>query len=194
LQRAKELAPDDASVAARINAAQVQRREFAQRCNAGDDGPALAACEAALLENAPDEFDLTRRIAILQQSRNQPSQALDAFMAANKLRRGDRSVALAIVALTDSTGRKDAAALAARGSSLLTLGRAREAAAALRQAQTLAPGLPGLGAQLAAAEQRARQERPEIAPEAGSAATAVQTANVVPPRTYSNAASATRTH
>ena len=83
---------------------------------------------------------------------------MDAFIAANVLKQNDKSVALAIVALTDSTGRRDAMALAARGSSLLTLGRATEALQALRQAQALAPALPKIKAQVAQAEQAAREE------------------------------------
>jgi hypothetical protein len=67
-------------------------------------------------------------------------------------------VALAIVALTDSTGRRDALALAARGSSLLTLGRATEALQTLRQAEALAPALPKIRTEVAQAEQAAREE------------------------------------
>jgi hypothetical protein len=62
------------------------------------------------------------------------------------------------VALSDSTGRRDALALVARGSSLLTLHRASDALQALRQAEALAPGLPKLRTQIAQAEQAARAE------------------------------------
>ena len=101
---------------------------------------------------------LLRRRGILLQSLDEPDKALDAFIAANVLKQNDKSVALAIVALTDSTGRKDAMALAARGSALLTLGRATEALQALRRAEALAPALPKLKAQVAQAEQAARGE------------------------------------
>jgi hypothetical protein len=65
---------------------------------------------------------------MLLQGMNRADPALDAFIAAGLIRQDDKSVALAIVALTDSTGRNDSLALAARASSLRTLGRAGQAA------------------------------------------------------------------
>jgi tetratricopeptide (TPR) repeat protein len=128
------------------------------QCEGSADVAAVDACQAALLRGSPDEFDLLRRKGILLQSFGKPEQALDAFIAANVLKQDDKSVALVIVALTDSTGRRDALALAARGSSLLLLRRASEALQALRQAEALAPGLPKLRTQIAQAEQAARAE------------------------------------
>jgi hypothetical protein len=62
------------------------------------------------------------------------------------------------VALTDSTGRKDALGLAARGNALLLLDRPTEALRALRQAESLTASLPGIKAQLARAERGAKAE------------------------------------
>jgi Flp pilus assembly protein TadD len=137
---------------------------------------------------------------------DQPEQALDAFIAANVLAHDDKSVALAIVALTDSTGRKDAVALAARGTSLLTLGRAEEAVQTLHQAATLAPALPGIKAEVAQAEQAAHTAAKHQARTA-SAKPNTPTPNPPPittgprpvpigptPTTYSNDATAARTN
>jgi tetratricopeptide (TPR) repeat protein len=210
--RAATLSPGNKDIAARIETIQVQRRSLQQRCMTGDGEAALAACQSVLSRDAPDEFDVTRRIAILHQTANQSSRALDAYIAANSLRRGDKSVALAIVALVDSTGRSDAVALAARGSSLVTLGRAREAIASLKQAETLAPGLPDVANLMAAAERLLKQEermresqrvaaaaqRPAVAESKsseGAQGAAAQVAQVAPATaTYSNAAPASRSN
>ena len=210
--RAAALAPGNADIATRIESIQAQRRTLQQRCMSGDGEAALAACQVVLTKGAPDEFDVTRRIAILHQTANQPSKALDAYIAANSLRRGDKTVALAIVALVESTGRSDAIALAARGSSLVTLGRAREAIVALKQAEALAPGLPDVANQMAAATRLLKQEermrellriaaalqKPAIVESKsseGAAGAASQVAEVAPATvTYSNAAQASRSN
>jgi tetratricopeptide (TPR) repeat protein len=156
--RAASLLPADDGVKSKLAAAESQREGLVSQCEGNADAAAADACQAGLLRGSQDEFALLRRRGILLQSLDKPEQALDAFIAANVLKQNDKSVALAIVALTDSTGRRDAMALAARGSSLLTLGRATEALQALRQAQALAPALPKIKAQVAQAEQAAREE------------------------------------
>ena len=118
----------------------------------------MDACQAALLRGSPDEFALLRRKGILLQSFDKPEQALDAFIAANVLKQDDKSVALAIVALTDSTGRRDALALAARGSSLLTLHRASEALQAFAKRRRSRRRCRKSRTQIAQAEQAAREE------------------------------------
>jgi tetratricopeptide (TPR) repeat protein len=155
---AGSLLPGDEAVKSKLAVAESQRETLVSQCEGSADAAAVDACQAALLRGSSDEFTLLRRKGILLQSFDKPEQALDAFVAANVLRQDDKSVALAIVALTDSTGRRDALALAARGSSLLTLHRASDALQALRQAEALAPGLPKLRAQIAQAEQAARAE------------------------------------
>ena len=206
-QRAEGLLPGDEAVKSKLAAAETQRATLISQCQGGADAAAAAACQAALLPGSPDEPALLRRKGILLQSIDQPGQALDAFIAANALEHDDKSVALAIVALTDSTGRKDAVALAARGTSLLTLGRAEEAVQTLHQAATLAPALPGLKSEVAQAEQAARTAT-KHQPRTASAklntpatnppsATAVQrptTVAVPTPTTYSNDAVAARTN
>jgi predicted Zn-dependent protease len=196
--RAAQLAPNNTSIAAKLQALRSQRQAFLRRCTDGDGDAALQACMASLVKGAPDEFDITLRIAILQQSTNQPLQALDSYIAANSLRHGNKEVALAILALLDSTRRKDGVALAARGSSLVTLGRAGEAIAPLRQAYALAPDLPDIRKQLASAEALARAEsaRKEAQPRMLAArVTTEAVAEAVPePRSYSNAAPASRSN
>ena len=167
------LLPGDEVVKSKLAAAESQREALVSQCEGNADAAAADACQAALLRGSQDEFALLRRRGILFQSLDKPEQALDAFIAANVLKQNDKSVALAIVALTDSTGRRDAMALAARGSSLLTVGRATEGLQALRQAEALAPALPKIKAQVAQAEQAAREEakrqrRTVSAKEAGS--------------------------
>jgi tetratricopeptide (TPR) repeat protein len=157
-RRAQGIDPANAELPAKLASAQALRRTVAERCMSADGEAALAACQSILAKGAANEFELLRRIGVLQQSANQPSRALDTYIAANSLRRGDKAVALAIVALVDSTGRSDALALAARGSSLVTLGKVRDGIASLQQAQALTPGLPGIGDQVVAAERLLRQE------------------------------------
>lgn len=207
-QRAEGLLPGDEAVKSKLAAAETQRATLISQCQGGADAAAADACQAALLPGSPDELTLLRRRGILLQSMDQPEQALDAFIAANVLAHDDKSVALAIVALTDSTGRKDAVALAARGTSLLTLGRAEEAVQTLHQAATLAPALPGIKAEVAQAEQAARiaakhQARTASAKPNNNAntnnplpiTTGPRPVTVGPtPTTYSNDATAARTN
>ena len=134
-----------------------------------DGDAALGACQSILAKGAANEFELLRRIGVLQQSANQPSMALDTYIAANSVRRGDKAVALAIVALVDSTGRSDALALAS-----------------MRQAQALTPGLPGIGDQMAAAQRLLRQ--------ADRMRESHAVAAVAPSQTYSNLQPASRSN
>jgi tetratricopeptide (TPR) repeat protein len=161
--QAEQLAPGNTAIAARLQVAQAQHQANQTRCTEGVGDAALQACQSLLVKGAANEFDITVRVAILQQSTNQLAQALDSYIAANSLRPGDKSVALATLALLDSTQRKDPIALAARGDSLLTLGRGSEAVAPLRQAYALAPSLPGIEKKLAAAEAQARESQPRVA-------------------------------
>jgi tetratricopeptide (TPR) repeat protein len=177
-RRANALDPANADVATKMTAVQALRRSIEQGCMSEDGETALRACQSILARGAANEFELLRRIGVLQQAANQPAKALDTYIVANSLRRGDKAVSLSIVALVDSTGRSDALALAARGSSLVTLGKVREGIAALQQAQALTPGLPGISEQVTAAqrllrqEERMRDSQPIVA--------------AVPTRTYSN--------
>jgi tetratricopeptide (TPR) repeat protein len=155
-RHADSLTPGSEVVEARIAAAERRRQALLLRCQSGSGAEALEACDAALLRGADDEFTTDRRRGILLQSMNQPGPALDSYIAANVLKQDDKSVALAIVTLTASTGRKDALALASRGTSLLTLGHPAEAAVVLQQAKLLAPDLPGIETGLATAQGLAR--------------------------------------
>lgn len=152
------LPPGDEGIKLKLSAAEAQREGLAAQCQVSADAAAADACQAALLRGSTDEFTLLKRRGILLQSFDKPAQALDAFIAASVLKQDDKSVALAVVALTDSTGRKDALALAARGNALLLLDRPSEALRALKQAEALTPSLPGIKAQLAKAVQGARDE------------------------------------
>ena len=132
---------DHEAVNAKIAAAEAQRRTFVDTCETKTGDAALRACKSAWLAGAPDEGTVFRRRGMLLQADNQLSPALDAYVAAARLDPGDRSVALAIVSLSDSTGRQDALTLAARGRALVALGRPSEALVPLRQALRLAPDL-----------------------------------------------------
>jgi tetratricopeptide (TPR) repeat protein len=202
-QRAATAAPDSSLLAEKIAAARARREAAVAACNTDGGDSALRACDSALVRGADDEFAIHKRKAILLQSANQPSPALDSYIAAHLLRASDKAVALGIVTLSESTGRKDALTLAARGSALLALGRAIDALTPLKQALALAPGLTQVQAQLATAERLATAEaRRRIAmTQAQSAATtkaAVVTSSSLsanaPPRRYSNAGPPTRSH
>jgi len=193
--RASELAPNDTALSGKLQALASQRQALLKRCTDGDGDAALQACKSVLVKGAPNEFETTVRIALLQQSTNQASQALDSYIAANSLRHGDKGVALAILALLQSTQRKDAIALAARGSSLVTLGRAHEALAPLRQAKALEPELPDIDQQIKMAEALARtestvhKERPTQV-----AAVSAEAEAMVEPQDFSNVAEATHSN
>lgn len=168
-RHAGELQPGQESIKTKLAEAEAQRQALVTQCEGTADAAAADACQAALLHGTADEFVLLKRKGILLQSMDRSDPALDAFIAADVIKQDDPSVALAIVALTDSTRRKDALALAARGSALLTLNRPTESLEALQQAQTLAPALPGIKAQLARAQQASREE-PKRKPRLASAA------------------------
>jgi tetratricopeptide (TPR) repeat protein len=164
----------------KIAAAESQRQTLVAQCNGDSVDVALRACQLALLPGAGDEFALQRRRGILLQGMGQPSQALDAYIAASLLKSDDEAVSQAVVALTDSTGRKESVALVARGNALLTLKRGAEAVQAFKEAEASLPGLPGVEASLAAAEELARNEVQRSAA-ATAAATAKGTAAVTAP-------------
>ena len=202
-RRALELAPSDVSLQTRARDAETQRLALVAQCENGRDDAALRACEHALLRGASDEFSVQARKAILLQGMERPSQALDAYIAANLLKSDDTAVARGIVALTSSTGRNDALALAARGSALLTLGRGAEAVKALRQAQQLSPSLPDVRVHLAAAEKLAQAEARKRAEAETAAKAQADLVAAAPPkpdadtkqqRRYSNDGPASRSH
>ena len=127
-RRAQAVQPTNEAIKTRLADAESQRHGLVSICESTAGAASVDACQAALLHGAPDEFRLLKRKGILLQSMDRSDRALDAFIAADVIRQDDESVALAIVALTDRTGRKDALALAARRSALLTLARAEQAA------------------------------------------------------------------
>lgn len=161
--RAAQLAPTNSSIADKLQSARAQHQSLLQKCTDESGESALKACQTILSVGSPNEFDVRLHIALLLQSAHQPAQALDSYIAANSLQPGNKAIALAILALLDSTQRQDALGLEARGSSLLALGRTSEALIALRQAVALAPALPDVQKQLAAAEAQARAEAPVVA-------------------------------
>jgi tetratricopeptide (TPR) repeat protein len=157
-RHAAELSPENEQIKTKLTAAESQRQAFLARCESGTGVVAIEACQSALLPGTGDEFQIYKRKAILLQSIDRPEQALDSYIAANALKQDDKSIALAIVALTRSTGRQDAMALSALGSALLALGQATEAVSVLRQTQSLSPTLPGIESQLTTAERLARAD------------------------------------
>jgi hypothetical protein len=157
-RHAADVAPADASIKEKIVNAEAQRRTLLGQCQHDSADAALQACQLALLRGSSDEFSIHERKGILLQGMDKPSQALDSYIAANLLQSNNKSVALAIVALTGSTGRKDPLALLARGNALLTLDRGVEGLQALRQAQALSPALPDIKARIAVAEKMAKSE------------------------------------
>jgi tetratricopeptide (TPR) repeat protein len=143
------------SAADKIANAEAQRLLLLESCETGDGDSALRACEAAWLPGARDEAALFERRGYLLQLSGQLTGALDAYMAAARLRPADRSVAQAIVTLSDRSGRNDAATLSAQGQALLTLGRPTAALLPLRRALMLSPTLAEARSRLRIAERRA---------------------------------------
>ena len=155
---ARQLAPENATLTEKIAAADARRREEFNICM-NDSGPfALQACQSALAPGAVDEFAIRKRTGTLLQAADQPAAALHSYIAAGLLKQDDHSIALSIVTLSAGTARTDALTLAARGSALLTLGRALDALTPLHQALALSPDLPGVREQLATAERLAQEE------------------------------------
>ena len=191
------------AVNAKIAVAESQRQTFLDACETKAGDAARRACESAWLPGAPDEGVIFRRRGLLLQADNQPSPALDAYMAAARLDPGDRGVALAIVSLSGSTGRQDALTLAARGRALMTLGRASEALEPLRQALRLAPDLAEAKTELRLATASAgdRGGAPSVKtaalapqPSAVAAGTAAANSGVAAGRRYSNDAPVTQSN
>lgn len=187
-RRAHELNPGDAAIEQKIATIETQRRALLDTCRNDTGQSALQACQAALLPGSADELAVRKRIGILLQASNQPSAALDSYIAANMLQQGDRSVALAIIALSTSTGRKDALTLAARGSALLTVGRALDALAPLQQALALSPDLPEAKTQLVQAERLAKAQARKLAAGAATKPAGAMVAEATSRRRYSNTA------
>jgi tetratricopeptide (TPR) repeat protein len=188
---------------AKIAQAESQRHTFLDTCETKSGEAARQACESAFLPGAPDAVTVFRRRGLLLQADNQSSPALDAYMAAARLDPGDRSVALAIVSLSGSTGRQDALTLAARGRALMALGRASEAIEPLTQALRLAPDLADSKTQLrlakASGADRSGASSIKTAalvtqPIAVAASTAAVNARVAAGRRYSNDAPVTRSN
>ena len=145
---------------AKIALAESQRHTFLDACETKAGDAARHACESAWLPGAPDEVTVFKRRGLLLQADNQLSPALDAYMAAARLDPDDRSVAQAILSLSDSTGRQDALTLAARGRALIALGRPSEAREPLLQALRLAPDLAEAKNQLRIAKETPAGDRP----------------------------------
>jgi tetratricopeptide (TPR) repeat protein len=162
------------SVKDKIANAEAQRLILLETCQTQDGDAASAACEAAWLPGAPDEAALFQRRGFLLQSTGQLTSALDAYMAAARLRPADRGVAGAIVTLSESTGREDAATLSAKGQALLTLRRPRAALAPLRRALKLSPTLADARAHLKLAEREAVEKTVTVAGDTDEAATSLQ--------------------
>jgi tetratricopeptide (TPR) repeat protein len=121
--RAATIQSADEALKGKTAAAESARQAFVSRCLGETGDAALAACDQGLRHGARDEFAIYQRRGVLLQAVDQPSRALDAYIAAAMLQPADRSVAQAIVALTDSSGRQDAVALSAQATALGTLGR-----------------------------------------------------------------------
>ena len=191
-RRASDLGGDPTVIQSKITAANTQRQALLTDCQSLVGAGALQACRAALLPGAEDEFLIRKRNGVLLQAANRPEEALNEFIAASSIRHDDQAVALAVVALSASVQRKDAAAMAALGAAQLTLGKPQAAVGPLRQAQALAPGIPDIHARLAMAERLAKGV-PKPAAQLGEAATPVPVLQQLEPavvpertRTYSN--------
>ncbi|HEX4377577.1 MAG TPA: tetratricopeptide repeat protein [Steroidobacteraceae bacterium] len=127
--KAAGILPADETLKGKTAAAESARQTFVNRCLGEKGDAALAACDQGLRHGARDEFAIYQRKGVLLQAVDQSARALDAYIAAAMLEPGDRAVAQAIVALTDSSARQDPVALTARNTALQTLGRGQQSIA-----------------------------------------------------------------
>lgn len=178
------------SVQEKIASAEAQRRILLQTCETQEGDAARGACDAAWLPGAPDEAAVFRRRGLLLQNDGQLSAALDAYMAAARLRPAERGVAQAIVSLSERTGREDAPTLLAKGRALLTLGRPAASIGALRRAVGLAPDLADATALLKVAEREQSEKIAAAAVHRDDAASA----SVEPTPHYTNEEPLTRSN
>jgi cytochrome c-type biogenesis protein CcmH/NrfG len=186
-RHATKVAPGNTQAAALLAQADSARAAALSACQNDRGDVAIKGCQAASLKGSNDEFSIQSRLAVLYRERNEPAPALSAYIAANVLKPGDVNVARGIVAVTDAGTHDDAVALAARGSALMTLNRGNEALTAFREAQRLAPAMPELKAQIAAAQKLSGSQS---SPNATTVVAAMP--KPVAARTYSNAAEPTR--
>jgi tetratricopeptide (TPR) repeat protein len=189
----------------RISEAQAHRQPLLEACRHGAGETADRACEGAWLPGAPDEVTVFKRRGALLAGDGRRAASLDAYLAAARLAPHDRSVARAIVVLTDGLRPADAYTMMARGAALLTLGRRAQAIDALREASRMAPSLTLARERLQTALRRPPAQRRRLAStqppaprpalvggDASAAATAA--AATAAGRVFSNEAEDTRSH
>ncbi|MFO1466791.1 MAG: hypothetical protein U1F35_10200 [Steroidobacteraceae bacterium] len=142
------------SLDARIAGAEAQRQAMLSICQSREDELARRACDAVLLPGSVDEPRVLARRARIQEGLSRPAEALEDYIAAQRFVPQDPQVAVAILHLTEVGRRDDNAALVARGTALLALGRPAEAVAPLRQALARDPASRPLQALLQSAQSR----------------------------------------
>lgn len=157
-QRAVLGAPTDAAINAALDKVRAERKQYLEKCRSTDGEAGLRACERALLRGASDEFSVYERQGVLLQQLGRPAAALEAYLRANSIFRGGESVARAILQLTDSTGRRDPAAMANRGAAWLTLGQPAPAVVSLQQALAVDENLDQAAEWLAQARERRKRD------------------------------------
>jgi tetratricopeptide (TPR) repeat protein len=185
---------DRGAVDARIINAEAQRQGFLSTCETSIGEIGRHACEAAWLPGAPDEASVFKRRGIICEAERQPWAALDAYMSADRLRPGDRTVAAEIVKLSESTGRADLLGLIAKGSALITLGRPAEAIKPLHLALRSNPDSAEVKALLRTAERGASAAASAAAAAAAPRSTLESSSSETNERRYSNSAPVTQSH
>ena len=101
---------DTVSLDARIAGAEAQRRSFLSVCETKLGAAGRHACVAARLPGAADEFIVLRRLGIIDESDHENSSALESYISADRLQPGDPNIAAAILRLSATVARTDAAA------------------------------------------------------------------------------------
>ncbi|BBO69000.1 hypothetical protein DSCA_29300 [Desulfosarcina alkanivorans] len=92
--------PQNRDAAKSLRLAQTRRKVKAAQCLQGDDRDGLAACDAALMKGAADEFDIRKKRAQLLQGMGREKEAVEAYRAAARLNPGDDQVARALAGLS----------------------------------------------------------------------------------------------
>lgn len=95
-----QLSPGDKEAAATLKTAEGKRQNLVTKCVTQQGTAALATCEAALLEGAPDQLKIQRRKGDLLLSMNRTPEAIRAYQAALAIDPGNKTLTKKISALT----------------------------------------------------------------------------------------------
>ena len=95
-----QLNPGDKEAAAKLKIAEGKRQNLVTKCETQQGASALAACDAALLQGAPDQFKIQRRQGDLLLSMKRTPEAIQAYRKALAIDPGNKVLSKKISTLT----------------------------------------------------------------------------------------------